>query len=91
MVSVSSYYFATSSKKDGNSSVCKGCCYAYCNNYSSIVLESFSSLMLDFVPNFMIDLSDAETATGIRGIFKKCVSYMVCIKDLYYVNDRGVV
>jgi hypothetical protein len=90
MVSVSSYYFATSSKKDGTASVCRGCCYAYCNNYSSIVLESFSSMMLDFVPNFMIDLSDAKTSTGIGGILKKCFSFIICIKDLYYVNERGL-
>jgi len=90
MVSVSSYYFATSEKKDGSASVCKACQYAYINNYSSIVLESFSSLLLDFVPDLLIDVSDSKRATGIKGIFKKCVGFIVCIKDLYYVNERGI-
>ena len=90
MVSVSSYYFATSEKKDGSASVCRACQYAYINNYSSIVLESFSSLLLDFVPDLLIDVSDSKEATGIKGIFKKCVGFIVCIKDLYYVNERGI-
>ena len=54
------------------------------------MLESFSSLLLDFVPDLLIDASDSKNNTGVKGIFNKCVSCIVCIKDLYYVNERGL-
>jgi hypothetical protein len=54
MVSVASYYFKTTQKEDGSASVCKGAQYAYINNYSSLVLESFTSLLLDWIPDFLI-------------------------------------
>ena len=54
------------------------------------MLESFSSLLLDFVPDVLIDASDSKHTTGFKGMLNKCVSCIVCIKDLYYVGDRGL-
>ena len=80
MCSVSSYYWDTTPKEDGQASVCLAAKYAYINNYSSLVLESFTSLLTDLIPDFLINATNSKgKETGAKKVLSKSANSMTIV------------
>jgi len=45
---------------------------------------------MDWIPSFLINATNQNPQTGLKGLIGKCANFLTCVQELYYIDDRGL-